>query len=168
MGPKRVITSNDKEVAKYLQEAVQLLKLMEKPNITVVRKDINECYGVGIPYHTTLRNHFLGITRPYREAYHSQQLLSPEAECVLVDVFDLLGTRTMHSQERWDQSRGLTWSTLHMHWKSGKSHTVKKSLRKKDSRPNQLINSHFDSHPEKRQDTRFEGIFNSQRRPRVS
>jgi hypothetical protein len=42
MCPKRVITANDKEVAKRLQEAVQLLKLMKKPNITVVRKDINE------------------------------------------------------------------------------------------------------------------------------
>jgi hypothetical protein len=84
MCPKRVITANDTEVAKRLQEAVQLLKLMEKPNITVVRKDINERYGVDIPYHT-LRNRFLGITRPYREAHRSQQLLAPEAERVLVD-----------------------------------------------------------------------------------
>ena len=84
MCPKRVITANDTKVAKHLQEAVQLLKLMEKLNITVVRKDINERYGVDIPYHT-LRNRFLGITHPYREAHRSQQLLAPEAEHVLVD-----------------------------------------------------------------------------------
>lgn len=41
-------------------------------------------YGVVIPYHT-LRNRFLGFTRPYRQAYGSQQLLAPEAERVLVD-----------------------------------------------------------------------------------
>jgi hypothetical protein len=38
MCPKRFITANNTEVAKRFQEAVQLLKLMEKPNITVVRK----------------------------------------------------------------------------------------------------------------------------------
>ena len=47
-------------------------------------QDINERYGVNIPYHT-LRNRFLGITRPYKEAHYSQQLLSPEEEHVLVD-----------------------------------------------------------------------------------
>jgi len=40
MCPKRVVTANDTKVAKHLQEAVQLLKLMEKPNITIVRKEI--------------------------------------------------------------------------------------------------------------------------------
>ena len=42
----------------------------------------------------------------------------------------------------------------------------KEKLTKKDIQD--LINSHFDSHPEKRQDPRFEGIFNSRRRPRVN
>jgi hypothetical protein len=84
MCPRRVVTANDPKVAKHLQEAVQLLRFMEKPNITLVCKDIKERYGVDIPYHT-LRNRFLGITRPYKEAHCSQQLLAPEAERVLVD-----------------------------------------------------------------------------------
>ena len=48
--PKRVITANDTEVAKRLQEAVQPLRLMEKPNITTICKDINERYGVNCTY----------------------------------------------------------------------------------------------------------------------
>src|ERR1700678_3881562 len=99
MCPKRVITANDTKVAKHLQEAVQLLKLMEKLNITVVRKDINERDGVDIPYHT-LRNRFLGITRPYREAHRSQQLLAPKAERVLVDWI-LFYSDTSHPLSKW-------------------------------------------------------------------
>jgi hypothetical protein len=103
MCPKRVITANDTKVAKRLQEAVQLLKLMEKPNITVVHKDINERYGVDIPYHT-LHNRFLGITRPYREAHRSQQLLAPEAERVLADWI-LFYLDTSHPLSKWTIQR---------------------------------------------------------------
>ena len=84
MSPKRVIHVNDKTVEKYLNEGVQLLRLMEKPNYTTVCADILTRYGVAIPYHT-LRNRSLGITHPYRQAHASQQLLTLEAERVLVD-----------------------------------------------------------------------------------
>jgi len=75
MPVKRVIHANDKTVEKHLFEGVQLLKLMEKPNYTIVCADILEHYGVIIPYHT-LRNCFLGITRSYRQAHASQHFNS--------------------------------------------------------------------------------------------
>ena len=84
MSPKRVIHANDKTVEKHLNEGVQLLRLMEKPNYTTVCADTLTRYHVAIPYHT-LRNCSLGITRPYRQAHASQQLLTLEAERVLVD-----------------------------------------------------------------------------------
>jgi hypothetical protein len=43
----------------------------------------------------------------------------------------------------------------------GKEKLTKKNIQ-------DLINAHFDSHPEKRQDPQFEGLFNSRRRPRVN
>ena len=79
---------------------------MEKPNYTTVCADILMCYGVAIPYHT-LCNHFLGITCPYRQAHASQQLLSPEAEHVLVDWIHFyldtshpLGRQTIHKKAK--------------------------------------------------------------------
>ena len=96
MSPKRVIHANDKTVEKYLNEGVQLLRLMEKPNYTTVCADILTRYGVAIPYHT-LRNCFLGITHPYRQAHASQQLIAPEAECVLVDWILFTRTHPTHS-----------------------------------------------------------------------
>lgn len=107
MSPKRVIHANDKKVEKYLNEGVQLLRLMEKPNYTTtVCADILTRYGVAIPYHT-LRNRFLGITRPYRQAHASQQLLAPEAERVLVDWIHFysdtshpLGRRTIRKKAK--------------------------------------------------------------------
>ena len=65
MSPKKVIRANAKKVKKYLVEGVQLLKLMERLNYTVVCADILQHYGVVIPYHT-LHNCFLGFTCPYR------------------------------------------------------------------------------------------------------
>ena len=40
MSPKRVIHANDKTVEKYLNEGVQLLRLMEKLNYTTVCADV--------------------------------------------------------------------------------------------------------------------------------
>ena len=48
MSPKRVIHVNDKTVEKHLNEGVQLLRLMEKPNYTTVCADILTCYGVAL------------------------------------------------------------------------------------------------------------------------
>ena len=48
MSPKRVIHVNDKTVEKYLNEGVQLLRLMEKLNYTTVCADILMCYGVAL------------------------------------------------------------------------------------------------------------------------
>ncbi|PPQ90658.1 hypothetical protein CVT25_004711 [Psilocybe cyanescens] len=119
MCPKRVITANDTQVEKRLNEAVQLLKLMQKPNIAVVRKDINERYGVNIPYHT-LRNRYHGITWPYKKAHRSQQLLAPEAERVLVDWIHFYSdtshpaTTTTTTTTKTATKRTSKWATTHV------------------------------------------------------
>jgi Tc5 transposase DNA-binding domain len=77
------------EVEKLIQEACMLLCASEKPNYTTVIKDIQERTGTLLPYHT-VRNRFRGKHVPPRQAHASQQLLSPEAESVLVDWITFL------------------------------------------------------------------------------
>ena len=123
MSPKKVIHANDKTVEKHLNEGVQLLRLMEKSNYTTVYADILMRYGVAIPYHT-LCNRFLGITRPYKQAHASQQLLAPEAEHILVDWIHFysdtshpLSRRTICKKAKCICSKQLAWwSQSQSHW----------------------------------------------------
>lgn len=66
-----------------------LLHAEEKPNFTAVIKGIKERTGTALPYHT-VRNCFWGKHVPPQQAHASQQLLSPEAERVLVDWITFL------------------------------------------------------------------------------
>ena len=72
------------EVHQLIQEACNTLRAQKKLNITQVLHDIKTCTGEDLPYHT-VRCHFLGESLHPCEAHASQQLLSPEAEKVLVD-----------------------------------------------------------------------------------
>lgn len=72
------------DVEDIIQEGCRLLASQEQPKYTDVCKELNARHGVVVSYHT-LRNRFLGRTVPYRKAHVQQQLLSPEAEKVLVD-----------------------------------------------------------------------------------
>lgn len=57
---------------------------MKTPNYSTVIAQILADTGIQIPYHTLRRRH-LGQTKSRQKAHSSQQLLSPEAEQVLVD-----------------------------------------------------------------------------------
>ena len=71
-------------VYQLIQEACNTLRAQENPNITQVLRDIKDRTGEDLPY-DTVRRRFLGKSLPPREAHASQQLLSPEAERVLVN-----------------------------------------------------------------------------------
>ncbi|KAG6816620.1 hypothetical protein H0H87_004467, partial [Tephrocybe sp. NHM501043] len=77
------------EVEKLIQEACTLLHTQAKPNITEVLRQIKDVHDVDLPYHT-VRNGFLGIHVPPRQAHVNQQLFSPEAEHVLIDWIKFL------------------------------------------------------------------------------
>jgi hypothetical protein len=87
MPPRRVPISPDTE--KLIQEACTQICAQAKPNILDVLRKIKARTGVALPYHT-VRNRFQGKHVPPRQAHVSQQLLSPEAEEVLVDWITFL------------------------------------------------------------------------------
>jgi len=87
MPPRRVSVGPD--VEKLIQEACTQLHAQAKPNISNVIREIKAHTGVTLPYHT-VRRRFHGKHLPPRQAHVSQQLLSPEAEKVLVDWITFL------------------------------------------------------------------------------
>jgi len=84
MGQPRVIRASDPTVSELIDEGCRRLRNMEKPNYTAVIAQLLDEKKVLVPYHT-LRNRFLGKTKSYKHAHTNQQLLTPEAERVLVD-----------------------------------------------------------------------------------
>jgi hypothetical protein len=87
MPPRRVPIGPDTE--KLIQEACTQLRAQVKPSISGVLREIKARTGVTLPYHT-VRNRFIGKHVPPRQAHTSQQLISPEAEMVLVDWITFL------------------------------------------------------------------------------
>ena len=72
------------DIENLIQEACTQLRTRAKPNISVVIREIKARTGVTLPYHT-VRNRFQGKHVPPKQAHINQQLLSPDAEKVLVD-----------------------------------------------------------------------------------
>jgi hypothetical protein len=97
MPPKRGFISPDTE--KLIQEACTQLRAEAKPNISDVIRKIEARTGVALPYHT-VRNR---LQRKHAHA-SSQQLLSPEAEKVLVDWITFLSD-TNHPVSEWTISQ---------------------------------------------------------------
>ena len=93
MPPRRGFISPDTE--KLIQEACTQLRAEAKPNISDVIRKIEARTGVALPYHT-VRNRFQGK----KHGHVSQQLLSPEAEKVLVDWVTFLSD-TNHPVSEW-------------------------------------------------------------------
>lgn len=87
------------KVCQLILEACNTLKAQENPNITHVLHDIKDHTGEDLPYDTVCC-HFLGKALPPCEAHASQQLLSPEAERVLVD-WTIFLSDTSHPLNKW-------------------------------------------------------------------
>ena len=82
MPPRKISISAD--IENLIQEACTQLRTQAKPIISVVIHEIKARTGVTLLYHT-VRNRFLGKHVPPKQAHVNQQLLSSEAERVLVD-----------------------------------------------------------------------------------
>ena len=72
------------DIEHLVQLGCDILRSQDKHNITEAQREVHRRTGLKVPYHT-LRNRWLKKTHSPREAHVSQQLLSPEAESVLVD-----------------------------------------------------------------------------------
>ena len=97
--PKRKPTQDAHNIEDLIQEGCRILASQKKPQYTAVCQELQKCYGRVIPY-GTLHNQFLGISLPHRKAHVQQQLLSPEAEKVLVDWIVYL-SETAHPFNKW-------------------------------------------------------------------
>ena len=72
------------DIEEIIQEGCKILAGQEKPRYADVHQQLESCYNMDIPYHT-LRNRSLGNSVSFSKASVRKQLLSPEAERVLVD-----------------------------------------------------------------------------------
>lgn len=81
-----------------IQEGCRILAGQEKPQYANVCRQIKSRHNVVVSYHT-LRNWFLENTDSFNKAHVQQQLLSPEAEKVLVDWIIFL-SNTAHPLNR--------------------------------------------------------------------
>lgn len=72
------------DIEKIIQEGCKILAGQEKPQYADVCQQLESRYDVDIPYHT-LHNQSLGNSVSFSKVSVWKQLLSPEAERVLVD-----------------------------------------------------------------------------------
>jgi hypothetical protein len=72
------------DIEDIIQEGCKILAGQERPRYMDVCQTLEARHSVVVSYHT-LRNRFLGKSLPPRKAHTQQQILSPEAEKVLVD-----------------------------------------------------------------------------------
>ena len=80
--PRKATSSHN--IEDIIQEGCRILAGQEQPQYTDVCQQLEARHSTIVPYYT-LRNRFLGKSLPPRKAHVQQQLLSPEAEKVLVD-----------------------------------------------------------------------------------
>src|SRR5882762_2469836 len=81
---KKNPTKYGHNIEDLIQEGCKILASQEKPCYIQVCQELKAHYGCVIPYFT-LWNWYLGKSLPPKKAHVQQQLLSPEAEKVLVD-----------------------------------------------------------------------------------
>lgn len=83
MPPKKAADARRDE--DIIQEGCNILAGQEpQPQYTKVCRQLEACHGVAVSYHT-LHNRYQKKCVPHSRAHFQQQLLSPEAEKVLVD-----------------------------------------------------------------------------------
>jgi hypothetical protein len=95
---RKLLLDSSPQIQQLIELGCDILRSQKKPNISEARREVHKRTGTNIPYHT-LHNRFLGKTRPAQEAHVTQQLLSPEAEKVLVDWIIFL-SNTRHPLSR--------------------------------------------------------------------